>query len=197
MSEKQDRQYVRTASELERKYNFGKSFAEAIGLATDAREYAENTAEEMEDKYTEFKRTTEEIVLRATTSAMTEEDVVTIVSSELKQTAEDISMLFKSVESLDEADGEQEAEIQKIQKHIVFSAENAITITSGDNSVKLVLDNDNGIEFSKNGVTLGKWDGDNFYAGNIVIKTEEKAQFGNFAFIPRSDGSMSFLKVGG
>ena len=44
-------------------------------------------------------------------------------------------------------------------------------------------------------VAFGSWDGDNFYTGNIVIRVDEKAQFGNFAYIPRSDGSLSFLKV--
>lgn len=43
MSEKQDGHAARTAAELEQKYNFGKTFAEVIGLATDAR----NTAEEV------------------------------------------------------------------------------------------------------------------------------------------------------
>jgi hypothetical protein len=39
---KQDRQGARTPADLERKYNFGKSFAEAMGIATDAREDAKN-----------------------------------------------------------------------------------------------------------------------------------------------------------
>ena len=42
---------------------------------------------------------------------------------------------------------------------------------------------------------LGYWDGDNFYAGNLVIRVDERAQFGNFAAIPRSNGNLSWLKV--
>lgn len=38
---KQDRQGVRTPAEVERKWNFGKSFAEAMGYATDAQKSAE------------------------------------------------------------------------------------------------------------------------------------------------------------
>lgn len=41
MSLKQDRQGVRTAAELEQKYHWGKRFAEIYGIATDAREKAE------------------------------------------------------------------------------------------------------------------------------------------------------------
>ena len=41
MSSKQDRQGARTASDLERKYNFGETFAEFMGLADDAKRAAE------------------------------------------------------------------------------------------------------------------------------------------------------------
>lgn len=41
MSEKQDRQGVRTAAQLEQKWKFGESFAEVMGIATDARKAAE------------------------------------------------------------------------------------------------------------------------------------------------------------
>ena len=53
------------------------------------------------------------------------------------------------------------------------------------------------IEFRKNGVAIGWWDGTDFHTGNIVVEVQERAQFGNFAFVPRTDGSLSFLKVGG
>lgn len=42
MSEKQDRTGARTAADIERKYNFNKSFAEVLGVATDARTEAES-----------------------------------------------------------------------------------------------------------------------------------------------------------
>ena len=40
MSAKQDRQGVRSAADLERKYKFGESFAEAMGLAEEAKKAA-------------------------------------------------------------------------------------------------------------------------------------------------------------
>lgn len=54
------------------------------------------------------------------------------------------------------------------------------------------------IGFYKQGATdpFGKWDGDYFHTGNMVVKTNERAQFGAFAFVPRSNGSLSFLQVG-
>ena len=53
------------------------------------------------------------------------------------------------------------------------------------------------IQFTKNGTPIGWWDGNDFHTGNIVVEVNERAQFGNFAFLPRSDGSLMLLKVGG
>ena len=63
-----------------------------------------------------------------------------------------------------------------------------------ENSLKLKLDNDM-IQFTKNGTPIGWWDGNDFHTGNIVVEVNERAQFGNFAFTPRSDGSLMLLKV--
>lgn len=82
--------------------------------------------------------------------------------------------------------------------------ENGLTISCGEGAMKLHMTNDT-IGFYKGEIDVndleknrfGWWDGVDFHTGNIVIKVEERAQFGNFAFVPRSDGSLSFLKVGG
>ncbi len=49
---KQDRVYTRTASDLERKYQFGKTFAEIMGIATDAQDAADR-ANDAADKANE------------------------------------------------------------------------------------------------------------------------------------------------
>lgn len=56
---RQDRQGVRQASDLEQKYNFNKSFAEIMGIATDAQKTAEEANETATD--TSEKMTHEEI----------------------------------------------------------------------------------------------------------------------------------------
>lgn len=82
----------------------------------------------------------------------------------------------------------------KLRKSIAFD-KNGITISTGsERAVSLHIDNDL-IYFEKDGVPSGTWDGKNFNTGNIRVEVEERAQFGNFAFIPRRDGSLSFLKV--
>ena len=57
---KQDRLYPRTAAQLERQYNFGKSFNEILGVATDAR----IIAEEAKKASTEIAETSNGIALR-------------------------------------------------------------------------------------------------------------------------------------
>lgn len=46
---KQDRIYTRTASDLERKYNFGQSFAEVFGLVSDAQKASEEARQAVEE----------------------------------------------------------------------------------------------------------------------------------------------------
>jgi hypothetical protein len=118
------------------------------------------------------------------------------VSSQLSIMADQIEMNFTTTtESIKDVGGDLQAEITERKKYINFS-ENGITIGSGENAMTLELDNDM-IKFKKNNIQFGWWDGIDFHTGNIVVDVDEKAQFGNFAFIPRSDGSLMFLKVGG
>ena len=118
------------------------------------------------------------------------------VDAELKILANEISMNFTSnTEYINNVAGDLQAEVTTRKKHINFS-ENGITIGTGDGAMSLEIDN-NIIKFKRNGVQFGWWDGVDFHTGNIVVDVNERAQFGDFAFIPRSDGSLMFLKVGG
>lgn len=74
--------------------------------------------------------------------------------------------------------------------------ENGITITDSDGIYSIQVDNVEGVTIRKNGEIRSQLIDDDFYTGNIVVEVNERAQFGNFAFVPRSDGSLSFLKVG-
>ncbi len=90
----------------------------------------------------------------------------------------------------------------EIRKYISFTKD-GIKISSDstyqpDNPdakhLTLTLDND-AIKFENNGVVIGRWDGSNFYTGDMVVELNQRAQFGNFALVPRSDKSLMFLKV--
>jgi hypothetical protein len=118
------------------------------------------------------------------------------VSTNMTQYAEGWDFNFNTLSTkVDENDAEAREQFNEIHKYITFK-DGEITLGSSDSAVTLTLENDR-IVFSKNGVQFGWWDGVDFHTGNIVVEVNERAQFGNFAFIPRSNGSLSFLKVGG
>ena len=72
MSAKQDRVAPRTATDLERKYNFGERFSEIIGLIDDTRQDVESTStvlrDEIYNQSTSIRRDTEQIIMEATKS---------------------------------------------------------------------------------------------------------------------------------
>lgn len=69
MSDKQDRVAPRTATDLERKYNFGKTFAEMLGLINDSREKVDKVEsglrDEIKNTATELKRDSESVYAKA------------------------------------------------------------------------------------------------------------------------------------
>lgn len=204
MSVKQDGVYARTASDLERKYSFGKTFAEMLGLINDSRDKVDSVEStlrgEIRETSTTITRNSEEIVSSAlenyetaTESAKKREEL----KADLEVTARDISMDFYkgSTEQIEGVDGELQSVVENLQKHFIFDVD-GLTIKAGENEMQLHIDNDK-IRFLKNGEEFGWWDGVDFHTGNIFVAVSKRAQFGSFAFVPRSNGSLSFLKVGG
>lgn len=118
------------------------------------------------------------------------------VSAQLAILADEITLKFtETAERITNVDGDLQKTIETLSKHFEFGMD-GLTIKAGENAMDLVLDNDL-IKFEKNGQTFGWWDGVDFHTGNIVVDVNERAQFGNFAAIPRSNGGLSWLKVRG
>jgi phage minor structural protein len=117
------------------------------------------------------------------------------VSTRFSQSTEGFNMQIQAVnETVTGVNEDLQTKFEKVSKYFSFN-ENGISIGGGENAMSLILDNDNGVVFAQNGFPFGWWDGVDFHSGNIVVSVNERAQFGNFAFIPRSSGSLSFLKV--
>lgn len=118
-------------------------------------------------------------------------------ATKLEIEADGIEATFKQeTDRLSDIVDPMATEVAALTKNIKINAD-GITIGDNESGITLVIDND-GIAFNSNkGERLGFWDGENFFSGNIVVEVNERAQFGNFAFLPRSDGSLQFLKVGG
>ena len=118
------------------------------------------------------------------------------VEAQFSILSDEISIAFTAAtERIENVNGDLQLTKEQIEKHFTFT-ENGLNITAGENAMGLIIDNDI-VSFTKNGEQFGWWDGVDFHTGNIFIDVNERAQFGNFAFVPRSDGSLSFLKVGG
>ena len=160
-----------------------------------------NIRQTVEERYTSAINTAEAIILSALESYVQTsnyEEFKQTVETQLEVIAGEVKMGFTTTtEQITNIDGSLQSKFNELYKYIKFSGETAITIGSGDSAITLEIDNQTGIIFKKNGVQFGLWDGENFYTGNIIVGVNERAQFGNFAFVPRSDGSLSFLKVGG
>lgn len=66
MSVKQDRTYARTAQDIERKYSFGKTFSDMLGLINDNRDKVDSVESELRSEIIEtsttLKRDTEKLV---------------------------------------------------------------------------------------------------------------------------------------
>lgn len=206
---KQDRQGVRTAADVERKYNLGKldkSFAEIMGVSLDTREAVDRIYSELRSEFSEqvtsLTRDTERIVLAALETYVQTQDFETLertVQSELSVMADKISMNFESTTTqIANVNGDLQTVVEELQKHFDFSVD-GLTIKAGEGAMSLRLDNDI-IHFVKNGQEFGWWDGVNFHTGNIYVGVEEIAQFGNYGFVPyeddESDG-LDLVRVGG
>lgn len=208
MSAKQDRQGVRTAADIERKYNlkWEDSFADLMGVSKDTRQNVERVESElrsdMEVQVTSITRDTERILMAALESYVGTEEYEGLqqtVQSELSVMAEKISMNFESTTAqVTDINGDLQTVVEILQKHFDFAA-NGLTIKAGDNEVKLVLDN-GVVYFELNGQRKTTLDPDSLKTGNIYVGVDEIAQFGNYGFVPFEDDDtdgLDFVRVGG
>lgn len=127
-------------------------------------------------------------------------ELKTSLESQINQKADSVSFELYKTENDERLSG-VEQDVGTLVKQVEIT-ENGIVITSpGSSGLTLTLDNERGVLFSKGGAPsednppFGSWDGEFFYTGNIMIRTNEKAQFGNFAYQPRDNGSLTFGKV--
>ena len=91
--------------------------------------------------------------------------------------------------------------LEQAARDLTLFTENGLQISEQRDKIQTpsVLQIDNGkISFIVDGQEASYWSGENsmFYVGDIVVGLNKKAQFGNFAWIPRSNGNLSFRWVG-
>lgn len=125
------------------------------------------------------------------------------VSNTFEVTEDKTSMKFTEVtDEIKDVNGDLQQTKTSLNKHFDFTLEKGLLIRSGvDENAGIAiaaLRLDSGvIQFYRNNLPGGFWDGVDFHTGNIWIELGERARIGNLAFVPRSNGSTDFLKVGG
>lgn len=143
-----------------------------------------------------IEQTSESIRLEVSETYTTNDELEASISTSMTQLADSFNFTFSELRAVvDASNAETDTQFAEIYKYITFEG-GAIKLGASDSAITLTVENDM-IVFRKDGQPFGWWDGVDFHTGNIVIEVTERAQFGNFAFIPRADGSLSLLKVGG
>ena len=205
---RQDRQGVRTAVDLERKYNFGEARNYIIKVKEEQEKFAghlneiEKKLDEEANRFTEYETTIfnnfKTILLEALEHYVETEDLdeyKETISTQLQIMSNEILMNFTTTTSqITEVDGEYQGKFSQLYEYIRMSG-GTITLGASDSQVTLTLDNDR-IVFRHNGVERGSWDINSFYTGNLTIRQDEKFQYGDFADLPRKDGSVITVWVG-
>ena len=162
MSVKQDRAAPRTVADIERKYNFGKSFAEIMGLIDDTRNEVDSAYSELKSEVTEqttaIRRDTEEIVMEA---KKTVEQVEQKVDESLEGVNESITTLTSAVETKMTAEQVSITVQQEIAKGVdrvetstgyVFDSE-GLKINKAGSGIANTLDN-TGMYVERDGVEI-------------------------------------------
>lgn len=164
-------------------------------------DYQLNTAQAVAETQrmltTLIQQTSEAIRMEVESTYSTNEQLQSSISTSLEQLSDSFTFSFNELKTVVDAnDAEARAHIVEQASYIRMKDGAILLGRSEEGAMTLRLENDM-IVFEKNGQRFGWWDGVDFHTGNIVIEVNERAQFGDFAFVPRSNGSLSFLKVRG
>ena len=115
------------------------------------------------------------------------------VSSNITQTSDAFTFNFSNLsQTVSDLDGDTSTAFEEIQKFIQFLNGDIILGETG-NPLQLRIENDR-IAFRMNGVEVAYWSDNNFYITDARILSS--IRIGNYAFIPRTNGNLSFKWVG-
>lgn len=128
----------------------------------------------------------EEVYLKADTDALIES-----VSTQITQTAEDVEIRFTDFsQNINDVAAGTDARFEEISKYIRFVDGNIVLGEEG-NTLTLQIENDR-ISFLDSGIEVA------YFSNNKLYVTDgeflHSLQLGNFAFVPRSNGNLSFSK---
>lgn len=120
------------------------------------------------------------------------DELIESVNTQFEQTSDSFEFQFNEFrKDLEDVQNGTDAAFQDIRKYIRFEDGNIILGEEG-NQLTLKIQNDR-ISFLDNGAEIAYWQNRKFYAvdGEFI----NSLKLGNFAFIPRANGNLSFKKV--
>jgi hypothetical protein len=129
----------------------------------------------------------DEVYLKADTDALIES-----VSTQITQTAEDVEIRFTDFsQNINDVAAGTDARFEEISKYIRFTDGNIVLGEEG-NTLTLQIENDR-ISFLDSGIEVA------YFSNNKLYVTDgeflHSLQLGNFSFIPRENGNLSFKKL--
>ena len=189
ISNKQDRAYARTAQDIERKYAFGKTFADMLGLINDNRDKVDSVEsslrDEIREQSTTLYRDTQQIVMEAkkevTASIADVDDKVAELSSKvelkLDSNAVNIAIENKMAEGVDRVE---------TKTGYRFDA-NGLNISKSGSEIANKIDN-TGMYVTKSGDNVLVADKDGVEATDLHAKT--------YLIVGKGDGRSRFEDYG-
>lgn len=118
--------------------------------------------------------------------------LVQSINTQFEQTKNDFTFSFNEFRSdLDDLANGANAEFENIHKYIRF-VDGKIVLGESGNELTLQIENDR-ISFQQNGAEVAYFTNNRFYVKDGEFTNS--LTLGNFAFVPRSNGNLSFKKV--
>ena len=156
-----------------------------------------NTAlQELEQHvYTEITNTEESIISTVAEQYYLKseaEQLATEMSTQIIQTAEDLSIQFNKFNTdLEDLTGKTDSKFEEIRKYIRFD-DGKILLGESGNQLELVISNDR-ILFTQNKTPVAYFSNNKLYV--IDGEFTRSLRLGNFAYLPRTNGNLSFKKI--
>lgn len=125
------------------------------------------------------------------------DQIISAVETSISQTADGIRIDFSNLQQdVQDVQANADAKFNSLQSYIQMAG-GTITLGEIGNEVTLKIENDR-IGIYVNGVAMTYWTASDFVAPiTLRIPVGGRLILGNFAFIPRSNGSLDFTWVGG
>ena len=145
--------------------------------------------------YTEITNTEESIISTVAEQYYLKseaEQLETEMSTQIIQTAKDLSIQFKKVNTdLEDLTGKTDSKFEEIRKYIRFD-DGKILLGESGNQLELVISNDR-ILFTQNKTPVAYFSNNKLYV--IDGEFTRSLRLGNFAYLPRTNGNLSFKKI--